>query len=178
VNRSITSLLVVIVVAVGFMVSKNKRVARNIYKNFVESALGIKVENPLQKLYAGFILGKEHFVKEVLDKLKEESLDKGDISYRRALKTPYGAEEIFEKICKDLDVSHYEIKKNKRKEYRDMVIFLMKKSSDLTNKQIGLLLGNLSYSGVAKAHQRFLEKIKRNTGLRKKTEKIMSNVKG
>jgi chromosomal replication initiation ATPase DnaA len=67
---------------------------------------------------------------------------------------------------------------NKRKEYRDMAIFLMKKSTGLTNRQIGSLFGNLSYSGVAKANQRFSEKTKRDNGLKRKIEQIMSNVKG
>lgn len=160
------------------MMSRNKRVAIKGYKNFVEKAIGIKLENPLQKVYAGLILGKEKFIKEVLNELKEESLDREDVSHRRALKATYSAEEIIESICTNLDVRQYEIMNNKRKEYRDMAIFLMKKSTGLTNRQIGSLFGNLSYSGVAKANQRFSEKIKRDNGLKRKIEQIMSNVKG
>lgn len=160
------------------MMSRHKWVAIKRYRNFVEKAIEIKLENPLRKVYAGLILGKERFIKDVLSKLKEGALDREDISHRRSLKTVYSKEEIIERICTDLDVSQYVIMNNKRKEYRDIAIFLMKKSTGLTNRQIGSLFGNLSYSGVAKANQRFLEKIKRDSGLKKKIEKIISNVKG
>ena len=161
------------------MMSRNERVALKRYRNFVEKEIGIKLENPLKKVYAGLILGKERFIKEVMSKLKEGILDREDISHRRSLKTVYGTEEIIERICTDLDVRRYEIMNNKRKEYRDIAIFLMKKSTGLTNRQIGSLFGNLSYSGVAKVNQRFLEKIKRDSALKKKIKKIIiSNIKG
>jgi chromosomal replication initiation ATPase DnaA len=158
--------------------SKNKRVAIKRYRNFVEKAIDIKLESPLQKAYAGLILGKESFIKKVLSELKEESLDREDISHRRELKAAYDAEEILEMICTNLGVRQYGIINNKRKEYRDLAIFLMRKGTGLTNKQIGSLFGNLSCSCVAKANQRFSEKVKRDRGLKKKIDKIMSNVRG
>ena len=57
----------------------------------------------------------------------------------------------------------------------------MKKYSGMTNKEIGRLVGGLSYSAVTRARERFLEKTKKDRGLRKKVEKIsaiLSNVKG
>jgi putative transposase len=160
------------------MISRNKGMAIKRYKDFVEGVIGIKLKNPLQKVYGGMILGGKRFIKETLNKLNEGDLIREDVSHRRALKTVYSAEEVIEKICVGFDLRENEILDNKQKTYRDIAIYLMKKSTGLTNRQIGQLFGNLSYSGVAKVNQRFSEKIKRDNILTKKIEKVMSNVKG
>jgi hypothetical protein len=51
----------------------------------------------------------------------------------------------------------------------------------MTNREIGHFVGGLSYSGVARAEERFTEKCRKNSDLRKEVEallKKMSNVKG
>ena len=160
------------------MISRNKGMAIKRYKDFVEGVIGIKLKNPLQQVYGGMILGGKRFIKEALNKLNEDDLSREDVSHRRALKTVYSAEEVIEKICVGFDLRESEILDNKQKTYRDIAIYLMKKSTGLTNRQIGQLFGNLSYSGVAKANQRFSEKIKKDNILKKKIEKVVSNVKG
>ena len=52
------------------------------------------------------------------------------------------------------------------------------KHTGITNRRAGELLGNISYSAVAKAYWRFSEKLKKDKALRKKVAGIMSNVKG
>jgi hypothetical protein len=50
-----------------------------------------------------------------------------------------------------------------------------------TNREIGDFVGGLSYSGVARAEQRFAEKLKKNKKLQKDVKAVsqkMSNVKG
>ena len=57
----------------------------------------------------------------------------------------------------------------------------MKKWISITNRQIEELLGGLSYSGVSKAHQRFLEKVKTDKKLGRKVQEFtgeVSHVKG
>ena len=61
---------------------------------------------------------------------------------------------------------------------RDIAIYLLKKHTCLTNRQIGEQFGNISYSAVAKAYWRFSERLKKDKMLRKKISEIMPYVKG
>jgi chromosomal replication initiation ATPase DnaA len=102
-------------------------------------------------------------------------LDKGDITNRRELKSLYRPEEIIEKISLILNVSKDRIING---ESRAIAIYLMKKYTSLTNKEIGNIFGNLSYSGVSKVSRRFEKKIEKDSSLKRKIMAIMSNVKG
>ena len=158
------------------MVSKSKKDAIYMYKDFVDMAIGGELEDPLKNVYGGMILGGTRFIKEALNRIEEENLDKKDISHRRALRAAYGFEEIMDSICIYFDISMDEIVRNKNK--RDIAIYLLKKHTCLTNRQIGEQFGNISYSAVAKAYWRFSERLKKDKMLRKKIAEIMSYVKG
>ncbi|MQY56604.1 hypothetical protein GH140_00155, partial [bacterium] len=71
-------------------------------------------------------------------------------------------------------------KRNRR--YKYIVIYLLKKYTDLTNERVGNLFGNLSYSAVSKGNRRFIKRLEEDSVLRKDVEEIqdkilMSNVK-
>ena len=160
------------------MISKTKKDAIYSYKNFVDRAIGADLENPLKNVYAGMILGGTRFIKEALNRIGEEDLDKEEISHGRALKGAYRFEEIMGSICIYFDISVDELLGNKNKRYRDIAIYLLKSHTSLTNRQLGEKLGNISYSAVAKVYWRFSEKLKKDRALKKKIREIMSNVKG
>ena len=158
--------------------SKDKRDAKKRYRDFVDRAIGLELENPLKNVYAGMILGRTRFIKEALSELKKEDLQKEEISQRRALKARCGPEEIIDSICGYFNVSPDEIFENKKKEYRNIAIYLIKKYTDLANKQMGQLFGNVSVSAVAKVYQRFSKRLEGDMALKKKVGGIMSYVKG
>ena len=138
----------------------------------------MKLVSPLKRVYGGVIAGGDVFVKKVVDSLEDMDLDKVDISNRRELKSRYSSEEIIKKVSMGLNVSTGIIVNSEKKEYRAIAVYLMKRYTSLTNKEIGRIFGNLSYSGVSKVNRRFEEKMKSNRILKMKVEKIMSNVKG
>ena len=64
---------------------------------------------------------------------------------------------------------------------RGIAIHLLKKWTAITNRQIGDLLGGLSYSAVSKVNQRFSEKLITDRSLRRTVNDItdsLSHVKG
>jgi putative transposase len=159
------------------MLSPNKRAARRMYKAFVESGVGQDIGDPLSNVYGGMILGSNKFINGVLKKMKIEMLQRDETSHRRVLQAEYGMEEI--------DAMVSEAFKNKMRtngrETRKVAVYLMKKYTGATNRQIGEYMGELSYSGVAKMVERFKGKMKTDRELREKVERIekkMSNVKG
>ena len=52
----------------------------------------------------------------------------------------------------------------------------MKRFTGMTNRQIGELFGGLSYSAIAKVHQRLSAKLRNDQSLRKTVEHIMTNL--
>ncbi|MBW2122404.1 MAG: transposase [Deltaproteobacteria bacterium] len=162
------------------MVSKDQKKARRMYRNFVEKALKQEPDNPLGNIYGGAILGGQTFIRETLSKLRDGILQRREVSHRRVLQASYGFDEIIDAVCSDFEVSRDDLVTGGG-ESRDIAIYLMKRLTGMTNSQIGQLLGGLSYSGVAKVHQRFSTKLARDEPLRKRIKAIktnLSNVKG
>ena len=76
----------------------------------------------------------------------------------------------------NLDIPQHDLLGKKNKENRNIAIYLLKKYTCLTNRQIGQQLGNISYSTVAKVNQRFSEELRQDKALKKKVEGIISNL--
>jgi hypothetical protein len=161
------------------MVSRDRNYAAKGYRDFVEKAIGDELESPLKKVYGGVILGGNLFIKDALARLKETVLQQEDISQRRELQSVWGAEDILETVSVHLKMSRRELLESKG-ESRNIVIYLLKKHTGLTNRQIGDLLGGVNYPAIGKAYQRFSVKLNRDRSLRKKVKRLtakMSDVK-
>lgn len=140
--------------------------------------MGTHLDNPLQKIHGGVIAGERSFVTNALGKLAKLDLSDDDIANRRALRSRYTPDEIMEKLSLIWNVDRNIIVNDTIRGYRSIAIYLMKKYTGLTNKEIGQVFGNLSYSGVSKVYRRFEEKIGKDRSLKKKVADLMSNVKG
>lgn len=162
------------------MMANNTKDARERYRAFVESALNEELESPSGKVYGGIVLGCEGFIKEVLNRLEEDRLASEEISNRKALRATMGTEEIVKSLCDQFGISRTEITGNNKSEARNAGIYLMKKYSGASNKEIGGLFGGMSYSAVTKAFQRFKKQLEVDRGLRnqiKGLERKMSTFK-
>ena len=161
------------------MVSGNKRNAPNHYKDFVENASTHQLDNPLTKVYAGAILGGPAFIKQALSRVEDEMLHRKEISDRTQLQAPRTAEDVIKVICSCFKLSRDQMINTR--EHRNTALYLMKKLTPLSNRQIGDLLGGLSSAAVAKTSQRFSAKIRMERSIRKRVEAIkaqLSRVKG
>jgi putative transposase len=157
------------------MVSQGEKGGAERYRDYVEEAIGWNLEDPLKGVYGGAIFGGLSFIKESLRRLGDGILQREEISYRRELQAGYESEEIIEAICDYFKVSRDDVLKDRAK-WRNMAIYLMKKFTGMTNMQIGQLFGDLSYSAVAKAYQRFSVNLRRDKALRKKVETIRAKL--
>lgn len=163
------------------MLAKDKNDASEEYRSFVESAKGLKNNSPLSKVYGGMILGSEGFIKEMLKKIDAEQWHKKEISHRKELKSASGVEEILEAISDTFRVSKTQIINGDNSAAKKTAIYLMKKRTGATNKEIGDLFGGISYSAIAKTYQRLSEQIKGDEGLKEMVERVeerLSFVKG
>jgi len=162
------------------MISKDKRLGPSRYRSFVERGLGRELENPLKEVYAGSVLGGNAFVREALDKLKEEVWSRVEVSHRKELQTPYEAEEIVHLVSEHFGMNFEELVRQKG-DGRNLIIHLLKNKTGMTNREIGEMAGGLSYSGVSRVEERFVEKLKKDKKLDKDLKTVLnklSNVKG
>ncbi len=146
------------------------------YKEFVEYSIGKNLENPFEKAKAGVILGSKRFVSNILIKIKKENLNNEDISHRRALKSILDVEDVFSVIDEYFHAEREDMLDKNNLKIRNIAIYLLKKYTDRTNKEIGDLFGNISYSAVAKANKRFLKEMKKDSALRKNIEEIITKI--
>jgi putative transposase len=162
------------------MISKDRALARDRYRSFVERALERELENPLKEVYAGSILGGTSFIRETVDKLEDGVVQREEVSHRKALRTPYEAEEILSVVSELFGTSSAALLERKG-DRRDLIIHLLKNKTGMTNREIGELTGGLSYSGVSRVEERFVEKLKKNKDLHQGLKTVLdklSYVKG
>jgi len=162
------------------MISGDGRNGVQKYRRFVQEALGRDLESPLKRVYGGVILGGDKFIRDVLRRMEGRDVRRQDISYRRQLRVAKDVEEIIHAIGSYLNVTREVILEDKRV-LRNTAIYLGKKYTALTNREMGDLFGGISYSAITRVYQRFGQKILKNRNLRKQIEEIgniLSNVKG
>jgi chromosomal replication initiation ATPase DnaA len=87
--------------------------------------------------------------------------------------------EIISLISKALKIP--EEKVTEKGPYRNISVYLTKKSTGFTNKEIGEYFGGVTYSAVTRRCERLEHKMRTDVALRRKVEKLMaitSPVKG
>jgi REP-associated tyrosine transposase len=145
------------------------------YKVFVESALGVELKSPLEKVYGGMMLGSEGFIREVLSRLEKEPMERVDVSHRKTLRAIVGVDEIISALCEHYAVGMEEISGNKRSEARNAGVYLLKKYTGATNTEIGELFGCISYSAVTKITQNFSRLMADDKELRGRVKNLLGN---
>jgi putative transposase len=157
------------------MISKDKKTAPKLYREFVEKGIGVGLENPLSKTYGGSILGGKSFIKQALSRLKEGVVSRKETSHRKLLESAYQSDVIVDAVSAFFGVDNKEVL-NDRKEYRNICIYIMKKYTGMTNGQIGQIFNGLTFSAVAKVYQRISKAVEENRTMRKKVGKIISTL--
>lgn len=147
------------------------------YRKFVLAGIGAKI-NIFDQSYAGFILGKKEFIKEKLKELKIQ-IDNKDISYKDSLREEISVEDIVLRVADRYKIEKNIIYSSKKKPIlaRKLSIYLVKRLSALSNKEIGARF-NISYSAVSKAFRNVVKLIKEDKRVGRNVENIISHFKG
>ena len=150
------------------------------YKEFVEAGMGRDLENPLKNVYGGMILGSTKFIKEALGRLKDGLLRSEDISHRKELTGRIGADKVIDVVADYFGMNRDDLVES-RNGSRNIAVYMIKKHTGLTNREIGQEFGGMSSSAVGKMHQSFRERARENKALQKEVHRIerrMSDVGG
>jgi len=162
------------------MISGERKKAPQRYREFVASALLEKSGNPFEKVYGGAILGGEGFIKEVLQRLNAQSLRSKETSHRRALaSTTSHMDEIIHLLSIHFGVSEEKVVTSSP--YRGYAVYLARKHTPYSNREIGEYSGGITYSAVTKIGTRLKERMREDGKLRsdiRGLEEKLSRVKG
>jgi putative transposase len=146
------------------------------YRRFVETALLQELPNPSKNVYGGMILGSKGFIKETIGRLKDA--ERPEVSYRRNLRSA-DLDDIVALLSR-----HFKVTKDTVltvMPYRAYAVYLAKKFTPLSNPEIGVYFGDITFSAVTKIASRLKARMKEDPVMRKdleKLEKMLSFVNG
>lgn len=145
------------------------------YIFFVMSAINGN-SAPFKNIYAGFILGRENFVKEQLKELAIQ-VESKEFAYKKILLSDVNPDDIINYVAQSFRCSPNDIKTSKRRPQtaKRMAIYLIRQRTPLTNGQIGKIF-NMKSSAVSKAGIDFKRILDNNKSFRKVTNDILSKM--
>jgi REP element-mobilizing transposase RayT len=141
------------------------------YKEFVDNTMGRELTNPLKQAHAGMILGGKEFIQKTIQRLRGMNAHKISIPCPADTNKVCDSDSIIDQICTYFRKSRDDLF-NEKGEWRNIALYLIKKYTSLSNKQIGRIFGNISYSAVTKVYQRCGQKISYDPELSKKVKAI------
>jgi putative transposase len=164
----------------GMMADETSTATRR-YIEFVQEGMKGELEDPLSEVHAGLILGDEKFIRATLERLGDSVWEAEEVSQRRALRTGVVVEDVLQAVVAAYGVSRRDLEVDRKGEARKAAIYLLKRHTGMTNREMGELFGGISYSAVAKAHERICKQLAANDALRERMgqlEERLSKVKG
>ena len=129
------------------------------------------------KEYLGIARERFGCVREVLQRLPADQLEREDVSFRKSLQVGSRAENVVQRVCAHHGCSTQDLNKKEHRRARDMAIYLLKRQTAASNREIGKMFDGLSYSAVAKICQRFGTRLQDDKALSLALEGL-SRVKG
>jgi len=157
-------------------------IAKKRYRGYVEEGIKKEITNPLDKLYRGIILGKEKFIEEIKNKIKKRKAKYSDIAYMKHIKEVYQFKDIIETIKLRYKITEEALRKKDihLKTPQKIAIYLIKKRTGLTLREIGNYFGKRHYTTITQITKRFEKEIIKKKHLQeeiKEVEKLLPYVK-
>jgi len=118
------------------------------------------MDNPLEESYRGIAVGSERFIERIKEKINSIGKKREMVETRVA--GTYGSEEIVGCIVKGLKIGKEEVLRKRRGNiYRQMAMYLMKRYTMLSLKDIGEIF-EIDYAGVSQSCRRLENLIERD----------------
>ena len=142
-------------------------IAKKQYRRFVESMIDVEYESPLKNVFASTILGGRSFINQIREKhLDRKKSDRVLPDLKQFYEMP-DLEKIIKQAAKVLNEDAALLKR--------VQVYLCHKFSGQKLKEIGLHFG-IGVSGVSQASRRVGLQIKDDKKLKKKIDKIISDL--
>lgn len=159
-----------------YMGGDNKE-GREAYRRFIRSGLEQDLENPLELGKGNGIVGGAEFV-ELIKKLLLQNKD----SHReqpalRELRKMFAPKDLIIHVCEQIGMSENQIcQKGKNSIERVMLMEMLYRFCNITQPQIGILVGGIDYSAVSQARKRLQNRLIQEPELRKKFNRLQNQL--
>ncbi len=159
---------------------KTRQAAQRKYRKFVEAGISNPSPFPTEKVAGQAILGSKDFVEKVRSDIGQER-QMSDVTAKKLYCARVGVEELYRAVCRYYGVEG--LAKGKRGgRSRDMFIYLSKKVTSATNRDIGGMVGKISFSAVSHQYLRRMKELEKDRhamkGWAEEAATIMSKIKG
>ncbi len=155
----------------------DNRGGRAAYRRFISSGIDQDIEDPKELGKGSGIIGSEDFIDWIKERFLGDNVSPREQPAAKELKRdfePLKLIEIFVRLTgsdrKDL------CRKGKNSFERAMIMELLYRHCNVTQPEIGKLLGGIDYSAVSQARKRFRIKLEHDRKLRKKFESICEHL--
>ena len=156
----------------GYMGRDNRKGRQN-YRQFVLWGIEQKIDNPLDIGKGHGVVGEDDFIQWIKEKYSSKEKAKREQPALRELKREKNPEELIEKFAQMIGKEKGEICKRGRKTIeRAMLMELLYRYCELTQPEIGRLVGGIDYSAVSQARKRLQIRMEREAKLRKRFDKL------
>ena len=142
----------------------------------MEAAIGVDLDDPMQNVYGGIMLGGVRFIKETLRTIKEDYHRKDEVSNRKVLRASHEIDEVVAAVSDYFKLSHANIVNADSSEQRNIAIYLIKERTGTTNREIGELFSGLTHSAIAKIYRKMMKDMRGDRKLRRKITQIQKNL--
>jgi len=140
---------------------------RRAYRDFVVDGLKREIENPFKDVQSRIILGSKEFVVKAKGYLGRGSL-REQPAYRDLVTSTLEPEVVVRILTREFGISEELLRRRGGNGViRGMVADLLYRHSDITQAQIGRMLGEIDYMSVYQLRRRLKEKMLGHEGVRK-----------
>jgi len=147
--------------------SNNNKQAQKQYMQYIMDNADLK--NPLEESYKNIALGNEKFIEEIKEKIAKLSSNR-EISHIKD-ENLLPKERVIDTVSTQFNVEESIIfKKSKGNIYRKLTLYLLKKYTPLSLKEIGELF-NMDYSAVSQTAKRFEKEMRKDKIIQGMVEK-------
>lgn len=154
----------------------DNRKSVNEYKNFVAQGIERDLSNLLEKGKGSGIVGSEDFVEQIKERFKKDKRHKRSFREQpsfRLLERIIRPDDLIDRYAKMLKITREEVtRRGKHSIERSMLMEMLYRLSDMTQPEIGKLLGGIDYSAVSQARKRLQIKIENDPELGMKVRQI------
>ncbi|MEA1968596.1 MAG: hypothetical protein U9N77_10300, partial [Thermodesulfobacteriota bacterium] len=152
---------------------------RRKYRQFIYKGLGENISNPLESGKGTGIIGSENFIEKIREKYikKIHPESQREQPHLKEVKKRYQPQKLITAFCKTTGIDmDYTCRKGANSINRAFLMELLYRHCNITQPEIGRLVGGLDYSSVSYARKRLRQKMKKNLKLKQQFEKINSDL--
>ncbi|MFY9387361.1 MAG: hypothetical protein WAP08_05480, partial [Smithellaceae bacterium] len=151
--------------------------ARNEYRKFIEAGFREEIPSPLDRGKGTGIIGGENFIEKVKQLVAREKKSPREQPALRELSKKIKPDDLIEKYAKLSNIKREELtKKGRQSTERAMLMELLYRNCNITQPEIGRMMGDIDYSAVSQARKRLLFKMQHEPAWAKRFSEIQDKL--